>query len=195
MAYNSTTWTTGSSSTSVSTTTQSLYAYYGVNEAITGFLAGGHYFVPFQPSAPMSSGVIDVDIGSGTDPDTSFTSANTDTQFSGQISSYIWYLPDNIYIDKIISIQGSDNNTADTTRMHLMSYDYTANSTSVLTNGAVVGYSSDVSVENTKTQLTEWTISTNSISSGKALLATFRKDSGGGNGNHSVNIIVKYHLT
>ena len=191
MGYNTTAWTTAGNTLTIGGTT--LYAYFGANETISAsFTNNIHYVLPFQPSPSMSSAVMDIDIGTGTDPDTSFTTANTDTQFSAQICNMIWYLPDNIYIDSVTSLQGSDTNTADTTRMHLMSYDYTANSTGTLSNGAVIAYSADVEVENTKTQLTTWTVDTNSISSGKAIVATFRKDDD--NGNHSMNIIVKYHL-
>jgi hypothetical protein len=193
MAYNSTSWTTDGSTTSVSVGNYSLYAYFGINETISQSYANNiHYAMPFQPGPPMASSVADVDIGTSTDPDTSFTTANTDTQYSGQIISMMWYVPDNIIIDSVRSLQGSDNSSADTTRMHLMSYDYTANSTSTLTNGAVLASSADVEVENTKSQLTTWTLSSNSVSAGKVILATFRKDDD--NGNHSINVIVKYHL-
>ena len=79
--------------------------------------------------------------------------------------------------------------------IHVMSYSMVTGSGSTagdLTSGAVIAYSADVEVESTKTQLTEWTVSTNSVSSGKVILATFRKDDD--NGNHSINVIVKYHL-
>jgi hypothetical protein len=192
MGYDTTAWTTAGNTLTIGGTT--LYAYFGVNESITGsqYSANTHYALPFQPSSSMGAGNVDVDIGTGTDPDTSFTTDDTDTQYSGQISTMMWYVPDNIYIDSVTSLQGSDDSGADTTRMHLMSFDYTTNSTSTLTSGAVIAYSADVEVENTKTQLTEWTVSTNSISSGKVILATFRTDDA--NGNHSINIIVKYHL-
>ena len=194
MAYNSTTWTTGSGTTSVSSSSLILYAYFGSHILGTsGYAANQHHPIPFQPSPSMSAGESDVDIGTGTDPDTTFTTASTDTQRSGQLGNMIWYLPDKIYIVSVTSLQGSNNTSADTTRMHLMSYDYTSNSTSTLTNGSVLAYSADVEVESTKTQLTTWTVDTNSVSSGKAILATFRKDDD--NGDHSVNIIVKYHLT
>ena len=192
MGYDTTAWTTAGNTLTIGGTI--LYAYFGATESITtGLSANTHYALPFQPSASIAIAAMDVDIGTGTDPDTSFTTSDTETQQSGQISSMMWYLPDNIYIDSVTSLQGSDETGADTTRMHLMSFDYTTNSTSTLTSGAVIAYSADVEVESTKTQLTEWTVSTNSVSSGKVILATFRRDDANATG-HSINIIVKYHL-
>ena len=194
MAYNSTTWTTGTSTTSVSSSNLSLYAYFGSSgDLMSGLSLGTHYAIPFQNTF-MSSGQNDVDFGTGTNPATTFTTADTDTQYASQIVPMMWYVPDDIYIDAVYAIEGADNATGDTTRMHLMSYAYTSGSTSTLADGTVLAANSDVTnAGNEQTYLSTWTVSSNSVAEGRVILAFVRADSV--NSDYSLNIIVKYHLT
>ena len=196
MAYNSTSWTTDGSTTSVSVGKYSLYAYFGVGyEGASHNTFDTHYPMPFQGSPYISSADAHIDFGTSTDPDTSFTTADTDTQYAAQISPMIWYVPDNIVIDAVYSLEGADNATGGTTRMHLMSFDYTSGSTSALTNGVVLASNSDVTnAGNEQTYLSTWTVSSsNSVSSGKAILAFFRVDSSVAS-DYSYSVQVKYHL-
>jgi len=194
MAYNSTTWTTGTSTTSVSSSNLSLYAYFGSSaELMSGLSLGTHYAIPFQNTF-MASGQNDVDFGTGINPAKTFTTADTDTQYASQIVPMIWYVPDDIYIDEVYAIEGADNATGDTTRMHLMSFTYTSGSTSTLTSGTVLADNSDViNAGNEQTYLSTFTVSSNSVDGGSVILAFVRADSI--NSDYSLNVIVKYHLT
>ena len=170
------------------------YAYFGVNYIdFSDAAANTHYPVPFMSASGGGSATNDVDFGTGTDPDTSFTTANTDTQYASQLIPMMWYVADNIYIDAVYSIEGADNATGDTTRMHLYSYDFTSGSTSALSNGALLAHNNDVTnAGNEQAYLSTWTVDSNSVSSGKVILAFFRSDSN--NSDYSLNIKVKYHL-
>ena len=196
MAYNSTAWTTDGNTNT--TGGYSLYAYFGIGySGFSHIIADTHYPLPFQGSPYLNSSDADVDFGTSTDPDTSFTTANTDTQYASQISPMIWYVPDNIVIDAVYSLEGADNATGGTTRMHLMSFDYTSGSTSTLTSGAVIASNSDVTnAGNEQTYLSTWTVdsSYSSVLSGKAILALFRVDSSIAS-DYSVAVTVKYHLS
>ena len=194
MAYNSTTWSTGVSTTSVSSSNLTQYAYFGTGaDQMSELSLGTHYAIPFNNTI-IGSGANDVDFGTGTDPATTFTTADTDTQYASQIVPMIWYVPDNIYIDAVYSIEGADDATGDTTRMHLMSYAYTSGSTSTLTDGTVLASNSDVTnAGNEQTYLSTWTVSSNSVAAGRVILAFVRADSV--NSDYSLNIVCKYHLT
>ena len=106
----------------------------------------------------------------------------------------MWYIPDNIAIDSVYSIEGATTATGDTTRMHLLSYDFTSGSTSALTNGTLLAHNDDVTnAGSEQAYLSTWTIDSSSVASGKVVLAFFRQDST--NSDYSVNITIKYHLT
>ena len=169
------------------------YAIFGVNYVdFSSVAANTHYPLPFaMGGASMTN---DVDFGTGTDPDDSFATANTDTQISSQIVPMIWRLPDNITISSVTSIEGADTSTGDTTRMHLKSFDFTSGSTSCLTNGVLLAHNSDVTnAGDEQAYLTTWTVDSADVNANKAILCFFRSDSV--NSDYGVNITVKYHLT
>ena len=174
--------------------TNTQYATFGAGaDQMSGLSLGTHYAIPFNNTI-IGSGQNDVDFGTGTDPATTFTTANTDTQYASQIVPMIWYIPDNISIDSVTSIEGADAATGDTTRMHLMSYTFTSGSTSALTSGTLLAHNSDVTnAGNEQAYLSTWTIDSAAVTSGKVILATFRADSI--NSDFSLNIVVKYHIT
>ena len=131
--------------------------------------------------------------GTGTDPATSFTISNTTGQEAHQLVVKLWYLPDNIYIDGVYSLEGDTGTVTYTTRMHLMSYDFTSGSSSVLTNGTLLAHNSDVSNEgNDKIYLSNWTVDSASVSSGKVVLAFFEQPHA--TPEYSMSVKVKYHL-
>ena len=171
------------------------YAHFGIvyGDAST-YTANTHFAVPF---AGVNGGVNytnDVDFGTGTDPDDSFTTANTDTQYASQIVPMMWRIPDNISIDSVTHIEGASGATGDTTRMHLKSFDFTSGSTSCLTNGTLLAHNSDVTNDgNEQAYLSTWTVDSASVSAGKVILCCFRSDSV--NSDYSINVTVKYHLT
>ena len=75
-----------------------------------------------------------------------------------------------------------------------MSYDFTSGSTSALTNGTLLGHNSDVTnAGSEQAYLSTWTIDSSSVVSGKVILAFFEQDST--NGDFSVSVTVKYHLS
>ena len=159
----------------VAATTQ--YAYFAVTHNDFGSVAANiHYPVPFIASA--SSGETDIDFGTGTDPDDSFTTANTDTQEAAQIVPMMWRIPDAITISSVTHIEGSELATGDTTRMHLKSFDFTSGSTSCLTNGTLLAHNSDVTnAGNEQAYLSTWTVDSANVGAGKVILAFFRQDS------------------
>ena len=169
------------------------YAYFGITNVDSGaYAANTHYPVTFLSNGSLANS--DVDFGTGTDPDDSFTTANTDTQYASQIVPMMWRVPDNISIDSVTHIEGADAATGDTTRMHLKSFDFTSGSTSCLTNGALLAHNSDVTnAGNEQAYLSTWTVDSASVTAGKVILCFFRSDSV--NSDYSINVCVKYHLT
>ena len=173
--------------------TNTQYAHFGIHSAVSAqYVANTHYPIYFNSEGGNSTNA-DVDFGTGTDPDDSFTTANTDTQYASQIVPMIWRVPDAIVIDSVSHIEGADEATGDTTRMHLKSFDFTSGSTSCLSNGALLAYNSDVTnAGNEQAYLSSWTVSSSCVSAGKVILCFFRSDSV--NSDYSINVTIKYHL-
>tara|TARA_R110002020_G_scaffold418756_1_gene627929 strand:- start:260 stop:844 length:585 start_codon:yes stop_codon:yes gene_type:complete len=193
MAYNSTSWTTDGSTTSVSVGNYSLYAHFGIgNTESSTFVAGYHQPLTFQAANFGASGTPPA-FGNGTDPATSFTTAESSEQRASDLVPCLWYLHDNIVIDSIVSLEGADTATGDTTRFHLMSYDIASGSTSALASGTLLAYSSDVTnAGSEQAYKSSWTISSSNVSSGKVILAFLESDSI--NSDYSVSVSIKYHL-
>lgn len=170
------------------------YATFGISHTLSnGFVINTHHPIPFSNMATDDSEDI-VGFGTSTDPATSFTTADGANTDASNLVPMLWYVCDNISIDQVIGIEGGDNATGDTTRMHLMSYDFTSGSTSCLTNGTLLAHNSDVTnAGSEQAYKSTFTIDSASVASGKVILAFFRSDSI--NSDYSVNITVKYHLT
>ena len=170
------------------------YAYFGIGFDAQALLAANtHYAIPFFGMVNKIS-MWDVDFGTGTDPDTSFTTANTVSQYGSQLAGMLWYVPDNISIDGVYSIEGADAATGDTTRMHLYSYTFNSGSTSALADGTLLAHNSAVTnAGNEQAYLSTWTVDSANVSGGKVVCAFFRSDSN--NSDYTTNITVKYHLT
>ena len=168
------------------------YALFGHNYVdASAFVANTHYPISFVMGGGVSTN--DIDFGTGTDPDDSFTTADTDTQYASQLVPMIWRLPDNITISSISHIEGADNATGDTTRMHLKSFDFTSGSTSCLTNGALLAHNSDVTnAGNEQAYLSTWTVDSADVNADKAILCFFRSDSV--NSDFSVAVTIKYFI-
>ena len=128
-------------------------------------------------------------MGTGTDPATSLTLSNN--AFS-QLR-YFWYIHYNISIDAVHSLEAADAADGDTTRFHLMEYDYTDGSANVLTNGSLVAHSADqVNAGYEQMYYNTWTIDSANISSGKVILCTMEADTV--NSDYVADVTVKYHL-
>ena len=168
------------------------YAIFGVNYIDFSNIVGNtHYTIPFTGGGGSIQN--DVDFGTGTDPDDSFTTVNSDTQYASQIVPMMWRLPDNITIDSVTHIEGADAASGDTTRMHLKSFDFTSGSTSCLSNGALLAHNSDVTnAGSEQAYLSSWTVDSADVDAGKVILCFFRSDSV--NSDYSITTTVKYHL-
>tara|TARA_R100001510_G_C7655746_1_gene215089 strand:+ start:1082 stop:1858 length:777 start_codon:yes stop_codon:yes gene_type:complete len=166
------------------------YAYFSVvTTHFSSAAANNHYAIPFV-NGNNSSTLSYIDLGTGTDPVTSFTTS-TD---AFKLVPTMWYIPDNMTIDAVYSLEGADAATGDTTRMHLMSYDFTSGATSCLTNGTLLAHNSDVTNAGyEQPYLSTWTVDSSDVVAGKVVLAAFRSDSN--NSDYSLTIKVKYHLT
>ena len=171
------------------------YAHFGIVYGdATQYTANTHFAIPFAGVNGGLNYTNDVDFGTGTDPDDSFTTANTDTQYAAQIVPMMWRIPDNISIDSVSHIEGASSASGDTTRMHLKSFDFTSGSTSALTNGTLLAHSSDITNDgNEQAYLANWTVDSASVTAGKVILCFFRSDSV--SSDYSINVTVKYHLT
>ena len=188
--------TTNDQVKALGTHVNTMYTYFNVGNGLAAnFSANTHYLIPYiGDNYPSSLATGLPDIGTGTDPDTSFTTAETNTQRASTLVTCMWYVPDNISIDSVHSIEGADTATGDTTRMHLMSYDFTSGSTSALTNGTLLAHNNDVTnAGSEQVYLSTWTVDSATVTSGKVIGATFRSDSI--NSDYSVRITIKYHLT
>ena len=170
------------------------YAYFGIGAGTSANYSGNTHIGILYQNMNVASTADNFELGTGTDPATSFTTADGTNTAASVVVPCLWYVPDNISIDSVIGIEGGDNATGDTTRMHLMSYDFTSGSTSCLTNGTVLASNSDVTkADSEQAYLSTFTVSSATVTSGKVIVATFRSDSV--NSDYSLNITVKYHLT
>ena len=171
------------------------YAYFSEHFIMTsGNTAGYHY--PLTFGAATNAGTLDqINIfGNGTDPATSVTTADTsgDTRASNLLN-HLMYVPDNIEVDSVTSLEGADASSGDTTRFHLMSYTFNSGSTSCLTSGTLIAHSSDqTNAGSEQIYKNTWTVDSASVAAGKVLVCTFEAD--GNNSDYSYQVIVKYHL-
>ena len=166
------------------------YAHFSVVPThFSSALANTHYAVPFV-NGNNSETTSYIGLGTGTDPATSFTTS-TDAY---KLVPVMWYVPDAITIDSVYSLEGADDATGDTTRMHLFSYTFTSGSTSALTSGTLLAHNNDITNAGSEQAYSgTWTVDSSGVTAGKVILAFFESDSV--NSDYSVNITVKYHLT
>ena len=173
-------------------TVNTQYSYFGAgaNSSIwAGASANTHYAVPFD-QANTTDGLFA--IGTGTNPDTTATFTSGTRSLVGTM----WYVMDNITIDRVIWWSAADAATGDTTRAHLMSYtiDNANGSTGGdLSSGTVVADGSDITNAGyEQAYYQQLTIQSADVSAGKAVLFVFRSDSV--NSDFAINATIKYHL-
>ena len=171
------------------------YAYFGIASTISSnYAADTHYPIPFSSNNQSITSQDDITFGTSTDPATSFTTADSFTTDAGLIVPMMWYVPDNISIDGVYSLEGLIASSTITTRCHLYSYTFTSGSTSALASGTLLAHNSDVTnAGSEQAYLSTWTVDSASVAAGKVILAFFRMDSSAD--DPSVSITVKYHLT
>ena len=170
------------------------YAQFNIGTTeSTQFADDTHQAIPFE-SANYSLVSVPPAFGTGTDPATTFTTEDTNGLRGCDIVPCLWYIQDNISIDSVISLEGADAATGDTTRMHLFQYTFTSGSTSCLTDGTLLAHNSDVTnAGDEQAYYTSWTVDSAAVSAGKVILAFFKSDSI--SSDYAVNIRIKYHLT
>ena len=170
------------------------YAQFSTNSGEGAvFSANTHYALTFG-HANFSNGITGLpSFGTGTDPATSFTTAEGNHTRSGDLVPVMWLVSDNITIDAVYSLEGADTATGDTTRMPLFSYTFTSGSTSALADGTLLAHNSDVTnAGSEQAYKSTWTVDSANVDANKVILAFFEADSV--NSDYSVNIRVKYHL-
>ena len=167
------------------------YAHFSASSSDSTWAGGSantHYAVPFNgtPTGALVSG------GTSTDPATSFTVSTTGDDMVG----VVWYVMDNITIDRVIWLSGADSSSGDTTRAHLMSYTMDVSNGTTggdLSSGTVLAYSSSVvNAGYEQGYYNQMTISSADVDAGKAILFFFRGDSV--NSDYQINATIKYHL-
>jgi len=127
--------------------------------------------------------------GTGTNPATSLVVASA----AEQLVPSLWILQQNITIDQIQYVMSADG--ASTVNLHVMSYDIATGSGSTagdLSNGAVIGDSSAITVGDDRVSNGTITVQTANNNSGKAI-AVFAENVGGTD-DISVQVNLKYHL-
>lgn len=171
------------------------YAYFSANVSHTSANTAGIHYPLLFGNGPAAVGVADefAGFGNSTDPATSLTTAEATDQRGSGLVPFLWYIPDNISVDAVYSLEGADTATGDTTRFHLMSYTFTSGSTSCLADGTLIAHNSDTTnAGSEQVYKSTFTVDSASVSGGKVLVATFEAD--GNNSDYSYQVIVKYHL-
>lgn len=151
-----------------------MYATFGIGAAFSSnWLANTHYPIPFSANIMGSSfNQDDITFGTSTEPATSFTTADGTNTDASLLVPMLWYIPDNISIDAVYSIEGAEASATITTRMHLFSYDFTSGSTSALTNGTLLAHNNDVTnAGSEQAYLSTWNIDSAAVTAGKVVLA------------------------
>ncbi len=166
------------------------YAYFGHGETGSAlFAANTHYAIPFGTTIGTGGYFT---IGTGTNPDTSYTISST----GAAVATCLWHIIDNITIDSVSVWNGSDAASGDTLRFHLMSYDIdSSNGTTSgdLSNGTVLADGADItSAGYEQSYYQSMIIQSANVNAGKVVLFLFRQD--GTNGDYASNVTVKYHL-
>ena len=196
MGYDTTAWTTAGNTLTIGGTT--MYAEFGITSSSSSGSGSWdddtHYLIPYNGVVNTTSIEAQVSLGGSTDPATSFTTADGGGTDGSALVSKLWYLPDNIYIDGIYSLEGASNATSITTTWHLMSFDFTSGSTSCLTNGEELASNTTTNAGSEQIYLNSWTVDTPVVAAGKVVVATFYKNLSTGF-DCSANVKVKYHLT
>lgn len=167
------------------------YAHFGIgsgNSVFAGASANTHYAVPFNGYANQAL----VSIGTGTNPDTSLSISTT----ADDVTCCLWYVMDNITIDRVIWWAGGDAATGDTTRCHLMSFTIDSGNGSTsgdLSSGAVLADGGDITNAGyEQAYYQQMTVQSADVDAGKVIMFVFRSDSV--NSDFSINATIKYHL-
>ena len=174
-------------------TVNTQYTHFGIGSGDSvwaGSAAGTHYAVPLK--GLQTQALVSGD--TGTDPVTSFTIATT----GDDMTACVWYVMDDITVDRIVWFSGGDASTGEATRAHLLYYtmDVANGSTSGnLSSGTVIGASSDITNAGyEQVYYNQMTLTSDvDVDAGKAIMFFFRADSTV-NSDYTINATIKYHL-
>ena len=171
--------------------TNTQYAYFGVSATfgLSG-VAGTHYAVPFGNVLTAAL----VTMGTGTEPATSYDISDNDN--GDDMTMMLWYIPDNITVDRVYWMAGGTAATGDTINIHLLSFDFEAGvgvGRGDLSNGIVVAGGADrVSLGRENIIYESIAPASADVDAGKVCMVTF--ESNGTNSDYSINATVKYHI-
>ena len=172
-------------------TVNTQYAHFGIgsgNSVFAGAAANTHYAIPFNGYANQGL----VSMGTGDEPATSLTISTT----ADDVTCCLWYVMDNITVDRVVWWSGGDDASGDTTRCHLQSFTIDSGNGSTsgdLTSSTIVadgGNITNAGYEQAYYQ--QMTIQSANVDAGKAIMFMFRSDSI--NSDYSINATIKYHL-
>lgn len=189
MSYNTTAWTTDGQTQTIGGAT--LYKDFGIYnfESVTGT----HYGMiannmMFSDSGDDYAG--HTGWGTGTDPATSLD-VSGHASYSLDGFAQMWYLEDNITIDKIRVFNTGESSV--NINYHMYSYDYDS-STGDLTNGTLVAHIGTVIAQvSSAVKSDTLTLDSPNVAANKVLIAFFENE--GSDCRVSSTMQVKYHLT
>ena len=172
-------------------TVNTQYVNFGIGSGDSvwaGASANTHYAVPFNGYANQAL----VSIGTSENPDTTLSISST----GDDVACCMWYLMDNITIDRVVWWSGGDAATGDTTRCHLQSFTVDSGNGSTsgdLSSGVVLADAGDITnAGNEQAYYQQMTIQSADVDAGKVVMFIFRSDSV--NSDFSINATIKYHL-
>ena len=174
------------------------YVNFGIDASSSaGFGADIHYMIPFGLSESGSSAT---SMGSSTSSsfnDTNPATSLTITATSDVYLNKMWYLQNDIEIDKVEWFCGADSASGDNVAAHLMKYDLTKDNSSasgdlangvVMFDGATLAHAGQEQIyyQDMDDQVT-------TASAGQVIVFTFAQDTT--NSDYSIRCFIKYHIT
>lgn len=167
------------------------YAHFGIgsgNSVFAGAAANTHYAISFNGYANQGL----VSMGTGDEPATSLTISTT----ADDVTCCLWYVMDNITVDRVVWWSGGDDASGDTTRCHLQSFTIDSGNGSTsgdLTSSTVVASGGDITNAGyEQAYYQQMTVNSANVDAGKVIMFMFRSDSI--NSDYSINATIKYHL-
>ncbi len=142
--------------------------------------------------AAMTSISLTINLGTGTDPATTYTLGSSEANANSLVGS-IWYVPVAITIDEVRVIAGGE--AADTINFHLFSYTMTSGTGSDagdLSSGTLLAHNgSTLTTGNDRVTTTTLTVDSANVAADKVIIATI--ENVGATTDLTAQLIVKYH--
>jgi hypothetical protein len=142
--------------------------------------------------AAMTSISLTINLGTGTDPATTYTLGSSEANANSLVGS-IWYVPVAITIDEVRVIAGGE--AADTINFHLFSYTMasgTGSDAGDLSSGTLLAHNgSTLTTGNDRVTTTTLTVDSANVAADKVVIATI--ENVGATTDLTAQLIVKYH--